>query len=115
MNKENKNKMQHKTVAPFTKKETKAASASNDMLPEIGHKFSSWTKEDQNLNELDELLMEHDLMAETSAGRKPNRSGISATIHVTRANRTSSPDQFDFEEVMDEFGDGIETGGVDLE
>ena len=37
---------------------------SEDMLPEIGHKFSSWAKEDQNLNELDELLAEHDLMAE---------------------------------------------------
>lgn len=35
---------------------------SNDMLPEIGHKFSSWAKEDQNLNELDELFMDHDLL-----------------------------------------------------
>ena len=32
------------------------------MLPEIGHKFSSWSKDDQNLNELDELLNEHDLL-----------------------------------------------------
>ena len=81
------------------------------MLPEIGHKFSSWSKEDQNLNELDELLAEHDLMAE-NAGGKGNRSGISATVHVKKADgRTSSPDNFDFEEVMDEFGDGIEAGG----
>ena len=36
---------------------------STDMLPEIGHKFSSWAKEDQNLNELDELLAEHDLLS----------------------------------------------------
>ena len=37
---------------------------SNSELPEIGHKFSSWTKEDQNLSELDELLMDHDLLNE---------------------------------------------------
>ena len=36
-------------------------------LPEIGHKFSSWAKEEQNLNELDELLMEHDLLNESPA------------------------------------------------
>lgn len=41
---------------------------SDDMLPEIGHKFSSWSKEDQNLNELDELLMEHDLLAQPAGG-----------------------------------------------
>ena len=35
---------------------------STDMLPEIGHKFSSWAKDDQNLNELDELLNDHDLL-----------------------------------------------------
>ena len=35
---------------------------STDMLPEIGHKFSSWAKDDQNLNELDELLNDHDLI-----------------------------------------------------
>ena len=86
-----------------------------DMLPEIGHKFSSWAKEDQNLNELDELLMEHDLLNEQGAGKGNNRSGISATVHVTRANGTSSPDQFDFEDVIDEFADGIEAGGADLE
>lgn len=40
------------------------------MLPEIGGKFSSWAKEDQNLNELDELLMEHDLIAEKTIGSK---------------------------------------------
>ena len=39
-----------------------AQTDSNDMLPEIGHKFSSWAKEDQNLNELDELFMDHDLL-----------------------------------------------------
>ena len=85
------------------------------MLPEIGHKFSSWAKEDQNLNELDELLMEHDLLTETPSGAGQNaRGGISATIHVTRANGTGTPDQFDFEDVMDEFG-VIEAGGAELE
>ena len=36
--------------------------------------------------------------------KKGNRggAGISATIHVTRANGTSSPDHFDLEEGMDE-------------
>lgn len=34
---------------------------------------------------------------------------------MTKNNRTSSPDHFDLEEVMDEFGEGIEAGGVDLE
>ena len=59
----------------------------NDMLPEIGGKFSSWAKEDQNLNELDELLMEHDLLNEAPAGKQNNRSGISATVNViSRAN-----------------------------
>ena len=61
------------------------------MLPEIGHKFSSWSKEDQNLNELDELLMEHDLLTPAGAASKVkhgNPSSISATIHVTRANGT---------------------------
>ena len=68
MNKEN--KMQHKQGAELNKKTgTKAGQESNDMLPEIGHKFSSWAKEDQNLNELDELLMEHDLLVESPAGR----------------------------------------------
>ena len=89
---------------------------SNDMLPEIGHKFSSWAKEDQNLNELDELFMDHDLIGQDKKGgaqRHPvNKSGISASIQVrSAANRTNSPDQFDFEEVMDEFGGGdVETG-----
>ena len=70
-----------------------ANTASDDMLPEIGHKFSSWAKEDQNLNELDELLMEHDLLTETPSGAGQNaRGGISATIHVTRANGTATPD-----------------------
>ena len=41
---------------------------STDMLPEIGHKFSSWAKEDQNLNELDELLMDHDLLGADNPG-----------------------------------------------
>lgn len=95
-------------------------SDSTDMLPEIGHKFSSWAKEDQNLNELDELLAEHDLLSSENpdeAARQANRSGISATIHIrSSANGTSSPDQFDFEDVMDEFGgDAIEAGGADLE
>ena len=86
------------------------------MLPEIGHKFSSWAKEDQNLNELDELFMDHDLLGQENPGgaaqRQPNKSGISASIQVrSAANRTNSPDQFDFEEVMDEFGGGdVETG-----
>ena len=88
---------------------------SQDSLPEIGHKFSSWAKEEQNLNELDELLMEHDLLNDGGPAKQPNRSGISATIHVTRQNGTQSPDQFDFEDVIDEFGDGIEAGGGDLE
>ena len=102
--------------SPEKDKNTKGKDVGNGVdasLPEIGHKFSSWSKEDQNLNELDELLAEHDLMAE-NAGGKHSKSGISATIHVTRANGTSSPDNFDFEEVMDEFGDGIEAGGADL-
>ena len=63
-------------------------------LPEIGHKFSSWAKEEQNLNELDELLMEHDLLNESPAtGQKSQiRTGISAMVHVTRPNGTLSPD-----------------------
>ena len=88
------------------------------MLPEIGGKFSSWAKEDQNLNELDELLMEHDLLNEAPSGKQNNRSGISATVNViSRANGTSSPDHFDFEEVMDELEDdnGIDSGGADLQ
>ena len=89
------------------------------MLPEIGGKFSSWAKEDQNLNELDELLMEHDLLNDApAAGKQNNRSGISATVNVIhRHNGNNSPDHFDFEEVMDELGDdaGIEAGGGDLE
>lgn len=94
------------------------------MLPEIGGKFSSWAKEDQNLNELDELLMEHDLLNENPASSKvagqssANGRGtqISASVHVrSKENRTASPDQFDFEDVIEEFGDGIEAGGGDLE
>ena len=96
-------------------------SDSTDMLPEIGHKFSSWAKDDQNLNELDELLNDHDLLGGQenpgAAQRQAHKSGISATIHVrSSANGTSSPDQFDFEEVMDEFGGGeVESGQVDME
>jgi hypothetical protein len=93
-------------------------SDSTDMLPEIGHKFSSWAKEDQNLNELDELLNDHDLLGNPdSAARQVNRSGISATVHVrSQANRANSPDQFDVEEVLDEFGGGdIESGKVDMD
>ena len=45
-----------------------AQTDSNDMLPEIGHKFSSWAKEDQNLNELDELFMDHDLLGQDNPG-----------------------------------------------
>ena len=68
--------------------------------------------------------MEHDLLNESPAGSAHGKVGaagrtpapISATIHVTRANGTSSPDHFDFEDVMEEFGaDGIEHGGADLD
>lgn len=63
--------------------------------------------------------MEHDLLNESPANKKQNRSGISATITVTKngaAARAASPDHFDLEEVIDEFGDdGIEAGGGDLE
>lgn len=122
MNKEN--KMVDLKMNGFRKGSTNGKGGgleTKNSLPQIG-KFSSWTKEDQNLNELDELLMEHDLLNESpAAGKKLNRpSGISATIHVTskvatNRQRSTSPDHFDLEEVMDEFGDGIEAGGGDLE
>jgi len=81
-------------------------------LPEISHKFSSWAKEDQNLNELDELLMEHDLLQESlAAGSKGH---LRAQIQVTRANG-NSPDCFDLEEVMDEFGENLDSGGGNIE
>lgn len=73
------------------------------------------------MNELDELLMEHDLLNESPVNSGKAAAGgraapISATIHVTRANGTSSPDHFDFEDVMEELGtDGIEHGGGDLD
>ena len=56
--------------------------AGDDMLPEIGHKFSSWSKEDQNLNELDDLLMEHDLLAQPAGGPRQNKqaAAVSAAI-----------------------------------
>jgi len=91
----------------------RSANATSAKLPEISHKFSSWDKQDQNLNELDELLMEHDLINESpSAAKAQPRKGL---LPVGR-NRDHSPDQFDLEEVIDEFGDSsIEAGGVDLE
>ncbi len=37
-------------------------------------------------------------------------------MHVRSSkNRNGSPDQFDFEDVIEEFGDGIEAGGGDLD
>ena len=84
----------------------------DDMLPEIGHKFSSWAKDDQNLNELDDLLMEHDLLAQPAGGPRQNYKAAAAA--AMRQHGASSPDNFDFEEVMDEFG-GIEAGGGDLD
>ena len=73
MNKENKLQLSslNKGAAAGPVKKT---SAGNAMLPEIGGKFSSWAKEDQNLNELDELLMEHDLLNENPAKKGANRA-----------------------------------------
>ena len=67
MNKEN--RMQHRPALGSAAAKGKANGAANAMLPEIGHKFSSWAKEDQNLNELDDLLMEHDLLNESAAAK----------------------------------------------
>ena len=64
MNKENKMRLGAKSAAAAK------GTGSNSTLPEIGHKFSSWAKEDQNLNELDELLMEHDLINESPSAAK---------------------------------------------
>ena len=91
MNKENKMQMhphmKNVAAASMPTKGRQQPQGSNSELPEIGHKFSSWTKEDQNLSELDELLMDHDLLNEAPAGSKSQiRNGgmISAQIHVTR-------------------------------
>ena len=123
------------STSSANKGKAQAAGTNNEVLPEIGGKFSSWAKEDQNLNELDELLMEHELLAENAGGQKngsgrhPARvggTGISASVHVRSAaahnnhnsghNKGGSPELIDdFEDVIEEFADGIEAGGGDLE
>ena len=65
--------------------------------------------------------MEHDLLNEQPGGKNSQiRTGISAHVHVTRPNGSMSPDQFDLEEVIDEFGDDMgpsvtKAGGASLE
>ena len=100
----------------------KGVAGNGNKLPEIGHKFSSWTQEDQNLNELDELLMEHDLIVGSpGVGGKPSKhnggsaGGLNNFLRANRSGEPHSPEHFDFEEVIDEFGDSIEAGGADLE
>ena len=69
MNKEN--KMQLKkgpdSAAQMMGKGGRGMPNEKNALPEIGSKFSSWAKQEENLNELDELLMEHDLLNESPA------------------------------------------------
>ena len=68
-------------------------------LPSLGNKFSSWNNTEASLNELDELLMEHDLIM---------NPGDSSTPLKNEESRESQPDeQIDFEEVMDELGDDL--------
>ena len=71
-------------------------------LPSLANKFSSWTSKEASLNELDELLMEHDLLMnpqtiENGTGQKPHAE--------SRGSNQDDGDPIDFEEVMDEFGE----------
>ena len=68
-------------------------------LPSLGNKFSSWNNTEASLNELDELLMEHDLIMNPGDNNTPLKN---------EESRESHPDeQIDFEEVMDELGDDL--------
>ena len=68
-------------------------------LPSLGNKFSSWNNTEASLNELDELLMEHDLLMNPGDGSTPNKH---------EESRESQPEeQIDFEEVMDELGEDL--------
>ena len=50
-------------------------------LPSLGNKFSSWNNTEASLNELDELLMEHDLIMNPGDNSTPLKNEESRESH----------------------------------